>query len=55
MSPKEKAEELVNKIEDYFPWDSTSTGRTPIKIALLFVKEIQKFGTQNKLREPMIF
>lgn len=51
MSPKEKAEDLIMDIQ---------IGRSmlnihAIEIALILVKEIQKFGNSLDIREPMMY
>jgi hypothetical protein len=57
MSPKEKAEELVAKIVYEFGCmieygDIRVAG---IDGALVIVKEIQQFGNQMNIREPMMY
>ena len=50
MIPKEKAKELYEKFDD-FGMDNCYV----IQCALICVKEIQQFGNQQGIREPMMF
>ena len=63
MTPKEKAEELINSFRDFADGTCPETDRYSPNIekqkakqcAIISVDEIIKFGNQMGIREPMMY
>jgi len=63
MTPKEKAEELINNFRDFADGTCPETDRYSPNIekqkakqcAIIAVNEIIKFGNQMGIREPMMY
>lgn len=63
MTPKEKAEELINNFRDFADGTCPETDRYSPNIekqkakqcAIISVDEIIKFGNQMGIREPMMY
>jgi len=58
MSPKEKAEELIDKFihsESQDGYNDVRDIHAAIRCALIVLDEIIKFGNESGIREPMMY